>query len=61
MEKPFQTAIMFQKSIENMTKAKDTLGKFFGGASKKKSGEIINKPLIDEVQHNILANQMMIQ
>ena len=44
-----------------MTKAKDTLTKFFGGASKQLEGEIINKPIIDEVKHNILANQMMIE
>ena len=53
--------MMFQLAIENMTKALDTLTKFFGGASKVLNGETINKPLLDEVKHNIMANQMMLK
>ena len=52
--------MMFQMAIENMTRAQDTLSKFFGGASRINSNQIINKPLIDEVKHNIMANQMML-
>ena len=55
-----QTAMMFQMAIENMTMAMDTLKKFFGGSSRLRPGETINKPLIDEVKHNIMANQMML-
>ena len=48
-------------AIENMTRALDTLTKFFGGASKLRPGERINQALIDEVKSNIMANQMMQQ
>ena len=59
LEKPIQTAMMFQMAIENMTRALDTLTKFFGGSTR--SGERINGALIDEVRHNIMANQMLLQ
>ena len=42
-----------------MTRALDTLSKFFGGCSR--DGIAINQALIDEVKHNIMANQMMIK
>ena len=41
-------------AIENMTLALDTISKFFGGVGK--TGKTINKELIDEVKHNIMAN-----
>ena len=59
MEKPIQTAMMFQMAIENMTRALDTIQKYFGGVSK--DGTTINQSLIDEVKHNIMANNMMIK
>ena len=46
--------MMFQMAIENMTLSLDTISKFFGGTGK--DGKIINKALIDEVKHNIMAN-----
>ena len=61
LTKPIQTAMAFQMAIENMTKALDTLTKFFGGSSKQRVGEKINQALLDEVKHNIMANQMMVQ
>lgn len=40
LEKPIQTAVMFQMCIENMTTALDTIKKFFGGVDR--SGLTIN-------------------
>ena len=59
MEKPIQTAMMFQMAIESMTRALDTIQKFFGGVGR--DGKTINQSLIDEVRSNIMANNMMIK
>ena len=46
-------------AIESMTRALDTIQKFFGGVGR--DGKTINQSLIDEVRSNIMANNMMIK
>ena len=44
----------------NMTMALDNLEKFFGPCSKR-DGKRIGQELLDEVKHNIKANQLTMQ